>query len=82
MTESPLKLVVVGGGVAGVCCVEELEALLADQRVLGNRSREQVEIILIAGHAGFIKTVTHAEKVDERFVSGMNRSIITVQLFS
>lgn len=63
MTETPLKLVVVGGGVAGVCCTEELEALLDDRSDLSDRSREEVTITLITGHGGFIKTVAHAEKV-------------------
>lgn len=55
------SFLVVGGGVAGVCCVEELSDLLDTQRP--SCSNEKFEIIFIPGRSGFIKVVTNAEKV-------------------
>ncbi|KAH7678291.1 hypothetical protein AAVH_41809 [Aphelenchoides avenae] len=57
------QLVVVGGGVAGVCCVEELEGLVEDG------SYGQADITLICGIHGFIKTVTNAEQLTQLMVS-------------
>lgn len=65
------NLVVVGGGVAGVCCVEELDALLNDGQTPStseNKKGECVEwkIVFLCGQRGFIKVVSDAKKV--RFV--------------
>lgn len=47
------QFVVVGGGVAGICCVEELDSIITDDS----------KIILITGRGGFIKTVVNPERV-------------------
>jgi len=63
MTEtqaSSQTIVVVGGGVAGVCCVEELESLVLDPT---RPESSNTKIVLISGTGGFIKTVANAEKV-------------------
>lgn len=52
--------VVVGGGVAGICCVEELENLIGDNEISNLYDKQ---IILISGRSGFIKVVTNTESV-------------------
>lgn len=47
------RFVVVGGGVAGICCVEELDSIITDNS----------KIILITGRGGYIKTVVNPERV-------------------
>lgn len=63
------KIIVVGGGVAGVCCVEELDSLLSDGQVpstsdIDTDANSHVwKIVFITGSRGFIKIVTDTEKV-------------------
>lgn len=61
------RFVVVGGGVAGVCCAEELEALIDECNCeiseCSNVASYDSQIILISGCCGFIKVVTHSERV-------------------
>ncbi|KAI1720176.1 pyridine nucleotide-disulfide oxidoreductase domain-containing protein [Ditylenchus destructor] len=52
------KIIVVGGGVAGVCCVEELDSLL-------NANSHVWKIVFITGSRGFIKIVTDTEKLGQ-----------------
>lgn len=54
-------IVVVGGGVTGVCCVEELIDLLDSQQ--STCSNYSVEIVFVCGRSGFIKVITNTEKV-------------------
>lgn len=54
--------VVVGGGVAGVCCAEELSSLLSG-RYAATSNECQGEIVMVAGRHGFVKVVTNSEKV-------------------
>ena len=56
--------VVVGGGVAGVCCVQELVQLLDDYPTASSTTNEtEPQITFICGKAGFIKTVDEVSKV-------------------
>uniref|UniRef100_A0A914Y8E0 Pyridine nucleotide-disulfide oxidoreductase domain-containing protein 1 n=1 Tax=Panagrolaimus superbus TaxID=310955 RepID=A0A914Y8E0_9BILA len=59
--------VVVGGGVAGVCCVQELVQLLDNYSTSSSNSSSTVlngpKITFICGSAGFIKTVDEVSKV-------------------
>ena len=65
------KIVVVGGGVAGVCCVEELDSLLSAEQVPSTSDTDfdsdisdiEWKIVFITGSRGFIKIVTDTEKV-------------------
>lgn len=47
------EFVIVGGGVAGICCVEELDSIITDKS----------KIVLITGRGGYIKTVVNPERV-------------------
>lgn len=61
------RFAVVGGGIAGVCCAEELEALISDNNE--HDSFYDEEIILISGCCGFIKIATDHKSVSLIFLS-------------
>lgn len=56
--------VVVGGGVAGVCCVQELLHFINNSKISNGKS-DEIEIIFICGKTGFIKTTDQITKIGE-----------------
>lgn len=52
--------VIIGGGICGVCIVEELDELLNSEEVAGTSNRT---IIFVAGRCGFIKRAVNIKKV-------------------